>query len=192
MRQPFPPQVRILDITGSVIDLDGSPAGSGLEVTLTLAMNGHTVPPAKTLTDAAGGYEYTFVQLLTPVAATGDVLTVDVLRSADQFRGRAVVPLRSAELVDGQLTVDPIMLVPPRLELGGLSINPAYTGIQDPTIQQFLNMDLAGLAAAVWVTSIGYGPEGDLLVSLPPSPFLLISPILAAIGAYALELPARV
>ena len=181
-----PAAVRILDITGSVIDLDGSPAGPGLEVSLTIAMNGHTVPPAKTLTDAVGGYEYTFVQLLTPVAATGDVLTVDVLRSADQFRGRAVVPLRSAELIDGQLTVDPIMLVPPRLELGGLSINPAYTGIQDPIIQQFLGMDLAGLAAA---GASAVDPSGNLLVSLPPSPFLLVSPLLAAIGAFQLELP---
>ena len=187
MIQPFPAAVRILDITGSVIDLDGSPAGPGLEVSLTIAMNGHTVPPAKTLTDAVGGYEYTFVQLLTPVAATGDVLTVDVLRSADQFRGRAVVPLRSAELVDGQLTVDPIMLVPPRLELGGLSINPAYTGIQDPIIQQFLSMDLAGLAAA-GASAIG-DPAEDLLVSLPPSLFLLVSPLLAAIGAFQIELP---
>ena len=135
-----PAAVRILDITGSVIDLDGSPAGPGLEVSLTIAMNGHTVPPAKTLTDAVGGYEYTFVQLLTPVAATGDVLTVDVLRSADQFRGRAVVPLRSAELIDGQLTVDPIMLVPPRLELGGLSINPAlyrYPRSNYPAISRY-------------------------------------------------------
>ena len=181
-----PAAVRILDITGSVIDLDGSPAGPGLEVSLTIAMNGHTVPPAKTLTDAVGGYEYTFVQLLTPVAATGDVLTVDVLRSADQFRGRAVVPLRSAELIDGQLTVDPIMLVPPRLELGGLSINPHYTGIQDPIIQQFLGMDLAGLAAA---GASAVDPSGNLLVSLPPSPFLLVSPLLAAIGAFQLELP---
>ena len=184
-----PAAVRILDITGSVIDLDGSPAGPGLEVSLTIAMNGHTVPPAKTLTDAVGGYEYTFVQLLTPVAATGDVLTVDVLRSADQFRGRAIVELRSAELIDGQLTVDPIMLVPPRLELGGLSINPHYTGIQDPIIQQFLGMDLGGLAAAAGALAeetVGINP----LVALPPSIPLLISPILASIGAYALELPA--
>ena len=184
-----PAAVRILDITGSVIDLDGSPAGPGLEVSLTIAMNGHTVPPAKTLTDAVGGYEYTFVQLLTPVASTGDVLTVDVLRSADQFRGRAVVPLRSAELIDGQLTVDPIMLVPPRLELGGLSINPHYTGIQDPIIQQFLGMDLGRLAAAAGALAeetVGINP----LVALPPSIPLLISPILASIGAYALELPA--
>ena len=173
-----PAAVRILDITGSVIDLDGSPAGPGLEVSLTIAMNGHTVPPAKTLTDAVGGYEYTFVQLLTPVAATGDVLTVDVLRSADQFRGRAVVPLRSAELVDGQLTVDPIMLVPPRLELGGLSINPAYTGIQDPIIQQFLSMDLAGLAAA---GASAVDPSGRSVGLAPTEP---VPPCLTTSGCH--------
>ena len=114
-----PAEVRALNITGSVVA-----AGAGLEVTLSLGMNGRTMPPAQTLTDAAGGYEYTFVDLINPVAATGDILTVDVLRAADQFRGRRVVELRSYELVDGMLTVDPITLIPPKLELGGLSINP--------------------------------------------------------------------
>ena len=171
-----PAAVRALDITGSVIEIGGSPAGSGLEVTLTLAMNGHTMPPAQILTDAAGGYNYTFVRLLTPVAVTGDVLMVDVLRAADQYHGHAVVPLRSYDLVDGQLTVDPIELIPPKLELGGLSINTHYTGIQDPVIQQLLGMNLAGLAASV----------GNIL---PPSLFLYISPILRAIGALELELP---
>ena len=182
-----PAAVRALNITGSVIDLDGSPAGPGLEVTLTLAMNGHTMPPAQTLTDAAGGYNYTFVRLLTPVAVTGDVLTVDVLRAADQYHGHAVVPLRSYELVDGQLTVRPIELIPPRLELGGLSINTAYTGIQDPIIQQLLGMDLAGLAADA--AGMGDPMGGTPLVALPPSPFLLISPLLSAIGALEIELP---
>ena len=93
------------------------------EVTLTFATNGHSMP-AQTLTDAAGSYNYTFVDLINPVAATGDILLVDVLREANQFHGHAVVELRSYELVDGQLTVDPITLIPPRLELGGLSINP--------------------------------------------------------------------
>ena len=119
-----PAEVRALDIVGSVVELDGSAAGAGLEVTLSLGMNGHTMAPAQTLTDATGSYNYTFVQLTTPVAATDDILTVDVLRATDQFRGHRVVELRSYELVDGQLTVDPITLIPPRLELGGLSINP--------------------------------------------------------------------
>ena len=182
-----PAQIRALNVIGSVIQLNGSLAGAGLEVTITIAMNGDTME-AQTVTDIAGGYEHTFVKLLTPVAATGDILIVDVLRASDQFRGHARIPLRSYELVDGQITVPPIRLVPPRLELGGLSINPHYTGIQDPIIQQFLNTNFAALAASVG-NAIG-GPEGELLVSLPPSPFLLISPILASIGAYALELPA--
>ena len=170
-----PAAVRALDITGSVIEIDGSAAGPGLEVTLTLAMNGHTMPPVQTLTDAGGGYNHTFVRLLTPVAVTGDVLMVDVLRAADQYHGHAVVPLRSYELVDGQLTVDPITLIPPRLELGGLSINPHYTGIQDPIVQRFLGMDLAGLAADA--AGMGDPMGGTPLVMLPPSPFLLLSPI---------------
>ena len=181
-----PAQIRALNVVGSVTQRNGSLAGAGLEVSITIGMNGLTME-AQTVTDIAGGYEHTFVKLLTPVAATGDILMVDVLRASDQFRGHAVVELRTYELVDGQITVPPIRLVPPRLELGGLSINPHYTGIQDPTIQEFLNTDFAALAASVGNT-IG-GPEGDLLVSLPPSPFLLISPILAAIGAYQLELP---
>ena len=47
-------------------------------------------------------------------------------------------------------------------------------------------MDLAGLAAA---GASAVDPSGNLLVSLPPSPFLLVSPLLAAIGAFQLELP---
>ena len=182
-----PAEIRALYVVGSVVEIDGSAGGPGLAVTITLGINGDSME-AQTLTDAAGGYGYTFVDLITPVAATGDVLTVDVLRSTDQFRGRAVVELRSYELVDGMLTVDPITLIPPRLELGGLSINTDYTGIQDPIIQRFLGMDLAGLAADA--AGMGDPMGGTPLVMLPPSPFLLLSPILAAIGAYQIELPA--
>ena len=181
-----PAEIRALDVIGNVIQLNGSLAGAGLEVRIAIGMNGLTME-AQTVTDIAGGYEHTFVKLLTPVAATGDILTVDVLRASDQFRGHARIPLRTYELVDQKIVVPSIRLVPPKLKLGGLSINPDYTGIQDPIIQQFLGMDLAGLAAA---GASAVDPSGNLLVSLPPSPFLLISPILAAIGAYALELPA--
>lgn len=183
-----PAAVRVLNITGSVIQLDGSSAGPGIGVTLTLAMNGHTMQE-QTLTDAAGGYEHTFVDLLNPVAFTGDVLNVEARRQFDQFVGYAVVELRSAELIDGQMTVGPITLRPPKLELGGLSINPHYTGIQDPIIQQLLGMDLGGLAAEAGELAgdvVGVNP----LVALPPSLLLLLSPILGSVGAYTLELPA--
>ena len=181
-----PAEIRVLNIVGSVIETDGSSGGPGLEVTLTFATNGHSMP-AQTLTDAAGSYNYTFVDLITPVAATGDILLVDVLRMADQFHGHVVVELRSYELVDGMLTVDPITLIPPRLELGGLSINTDYTGIQDPTVRGLLDMDLAGLAADA--AGMGDPMGGTPLVMLPPSPFLLLSPLLSAIGALELELP---
>lgn len=179
-----PAQIRALNVIGSVIQIDGRSAGAGIEIAIAIEMNGQTMD-AQTVTDIVGGYEHTFVKLLTPVASTGDILIVDALRASDQFRGHARIPLRSYELVDGMITVPPMRLVPPRLELGGLSINPRYTGIQDPTIQQFLNMDLAANVG----NTIG-GPEGEFLVSLLPSPFRLLSPILASIGAYVLELPA--
>ena len=184
-----PAEVRILQIVGSVIEADGSPAGAGISVNIWLDMSGN-ITQTTVLTEAGGIYDHLFLDLETPVAATGDVLTFEVRRERDQFIGHRRVELISHDLVyqNQPLEIEPIRLVPPFLELGGLSINPDYTGIQDPTIQQFLGMDFAALAASVG-SQIG-GPEGDLLVSLPPSLPLLLSPILAAIGAYQLELPA--
>ncbi len=189
-----PAIANVLNIVGSVIELDSSAAGPGLEVTITLAMNGHTMPPMKTTTDAAGGYEYTFVNLLAPVASTGDVLRVDVLRMADQFHGHTGdMSLHSYQLAGGTITVDPITLIPPKLELGGLSINTHYTGIQDPIIQQLLGADLSGLAATAIALAgdlaedvIGSNP----LVGFPASLFSLLSPILASVGTHSIELPA--
>ena len=188
VKTSVPAEVRILHIVGSVIDTDGSPAAPGLPVTIWLDMHGN-ITETTVLTEAGGSYDHLFINLETPVAATGDILTVEVVRESDQFRGYRTMKLSSYELVyqNQPLEVPPIMLVPPRLELGGLSINPNYTGIQDPIIQNFLGMDLGGLAAA---GANAVDPSGNLLISLPPSPFLLLSPILAAIGAYQLELPA--
>ena len=183
-----PAEVRIFSIEGTVINLDGSPAEPGLAVTVRLDMHGMVVDAMAT-TDAAGGYNHNFVDLTMPVAATGDILTIDVLREADQFHGHAIVELRSYQLVylNQPLVIAPIELIPPRLELGGLSINTAYTGIQDPTIRGLLDMDLAGLAAAG--ADMGDMMGDTPLVALPPSPFLLISPLLSAIGALEIELP---
>ena len=184
-----PAEVRVFAIEGTVVNLDGSAAEPGLAVMIRLDMHGMVVEVTAT-TDAAGGYYYDFVDLAMPVAATGDVLMIDVLRAADQFHGHAVVELRSYQLayLNQPLVIDPITLIPPRLELGGLSINTHYTGIQDPVIQQLLGMDLAGLATAAAGANMG-DPSGNPLVMLPPSPFLLISPILGAIGLLNLELP---
>ena len=185
-----PAEVRLFSIEGTVVNLDGSAAEPGLAVMIRLDMHGMVVEVTAT-TDAAGGYYHDFVDLTMPVAVTGDVLMIDVLRAADQFHGHAVVELRSYQLayLNQPLVIDPIALIPPRLELGGLSINTHYTGIQDPVVQQLLGMDLAGLATAAAGANMGDSMGGTPLVALPPSPFLLISPLLSAIGALEIELP---
>ena len=77
-------RIDVLDIVGSVVETDGSPAGAGLGVTITLTMNGHTLD-GRSMTDAAGGYNYTFFEPPNPVAATGDTLIVEARRESDQF-----------------------------------------------------------------------------------------------------------
>ena len=182
----------MLNIAGTVVETDGSPVAAGLPVTITIehADGTSTVAPS-IVTDAMGGYEHLFLDLVNPVAATGDILMIDVLRASDQFLGHRSVPLSSHDLAASrtqQLMIDPVMMVPPRLELGGLSINPSYTGIQDPTILDLLNADLVGLVAAAGAL-VGDDAAGNPLVTLPPSLPLLLSPILAAIGAFQVDLP---
>ena len=119
-----PAEVRLFSIEGTVVNLDGSAAEPGLAVMIRIDMHGMVVEVTAT-TDAAGGYYYDFVDLAMPVAATGDILTVNVLREVDQFRGYARVELSSYQLayLNQPLRVD-IKMIPPKLELGGLSINP--------------------------------------------------------------------
>ena len=124
-----PAKVGVLSLVGSVVELDGTAAGAGLQVTITLAMDGQTMPPMQVSTDASGGYEYTFFDPPATIATTGDVLMVDVLRSVDGYHGHAEIdPLRSIEIIyrNQPLVVDPIKMLPPIKALGGLSINPQY------------------------------------------------------------------
>ena len=124
-----PAKVGVLNVVGSVVELDGTAAGAGLQVTLTLVMDGQTMTPVQVSTDASGGYEYTFFDPPAVAASTGDVLMVDVLRSVDRYHGRAEIdPLRSIEIIyrSQPLMVDPIRMLPPTKALGGLSINPQY------------------------------------------------------------------
>ena len=124
-----PAEVRLLHIVGSVIDTDGSPAELGLGVTIRiLDMNESIKDEIQVLTDADGGYERVFLSLETPIA-TGDILTVDVLRESDQFRGYRRIELSSYQLVyqnQPLVVLPPIQLFPPTLRLGGLSINTSY------------------------------------------------------------------
>ncbi len=125
-----PAKVGVLNVVGSVVEVDGSTAaGAGLQVTITLVMDGQTMPPVQVTTDASGGYEYTFFDPPAVAASTGDVLMVDVLRSVDGYHGHAEIdPLRSIEIIyrSQPLMVDRIKMLPPIKALGGLSINPQY------------------------------------------------------------------
>ena len=124
-----PAKVGVLNVVGSVVELDGiTAAGAGLQVTITLVMDGQTMTPMQVTTDASGGYEYTFFDPPAVAASTGDVLMVDVLRS-NGYHGHAEInPLRSIEIIyrNQPLVVDPIKMLPPIKSLGGLSINPQY------------------------------------------------------------------
>ena len=180
--------VNTLHVIGDVINADGSPA-PGVQVTISVIMDGNVVDQKTPTTDPSGGYEEFFLKLGTPLAATGDSLLVEAL-DANQFRGQHEIMLSSHQLLNQPVVVPSIELTAPFLKLGGLSINPGYTGIQDPMIQRLLGMDLPGLVTAAGDLAgetVGVNP----LVALPPSAPLLLSPILTAIGAFQLELPAE-
>ena len=124
-----PAKVGVLNVVGTAVELNGTAAGAGIQVTITLAMDGQTMPPVQVSTDVSGGYEYTFFDPPATIATTGDVLMVDVLRSVDGYHGHAEInPLRSIEIIyrNQPLVVDPIKMLPPIKALGGLSINPQY------------------------------------------------------------------
>ena len=90
-----PARVMALAIEGNIVELDGSSAGPGVEVTLTIVMGGDTRESPQVVTDAAGGYNHTFVDLLLPVARTDDILRVQVVRASDGYFGYREIELRS-------------------------------------------------------------------------------------------------
>ncbi len=156
----LPAITKLLAIVGSVVNVDGTSAGPGVGVTLRLQMNGIGME-AKTVTDADGGYRDVFLDLLMPVAATDNMLTIDLLQESTGFIGRRVIELRSQQVISQNqpLAVEPIMLVPPTLKLGGLSINPEYA--LGRTIFGMLTSIIKDLAS-------GFLPPGEML---PPELF---------------------
>ena len=123
-------RVLVLHVEGDVIELDGSSAGRGVEVTLTIVMNG-TSKEAQVVTDAAGHYRHFFPASgpEVPAARTDDILRVQVFRADDGYFGYREMELRSHELAyqnQPLMVLPPIQLIPPTLRLGGLSINTSH------------------------------------------------------------------
>ena len=83
-----PARVLALHVEGDVIELDGSSAGPGVEVTLMIVMNGSSIE-ADVVTDAAGRYRHLFAAVSpeAPAARTDDILRVQVLRVANGYFG---------------------------------------------------------------------------------------------------------
>ena len=125
-----PARVLTLHVEGDVIELDGSSAGPGVEVTLTILVNG--IPnEAQVVTDAAGRYRHLFAAVSpgAPAARTDDILRVQVLRVATGYFGYREMELRTHEIAyENQplIVMPPIKLLPPTLRLGGLSINTSH------------------------------------------------------------------
>ena len=166
----LPAITKLLAIVGSVINVDGTSAGPGVGVTLRLQMNGMGME-GQTATDADGGYRDVFLDLLMPVAATGNTLTIDLLQESTGFIGRRVIELRSQQVISQNqpLIVEPIMLVPPTLKLGGLSINPEYA--LGRTIFGVLTSIIKDLASGFLPPGEMLPPElSDLLGLLPDLP----------------------
>ena len=125
-----PARVLALHVEGDVIQLDGSSAGPGVEVTLTIMVNG-TPDEAQVVTDITGRYRHLFAAVSpeSPAARTDDMLEVQVLRVADGYIGYRIMELRSHEIAyENQplIVMPPIKLLPPTLRLGGLSINTSH------------------------------------------------------------------
>ena len=125
-----PARVLALHIEGDVVELDGSSAGPGVKITLTIVMNG-TSEEAEVVTDAAGRYRHLFAAVSpeAPAARTDDILRVQALRETNGYFGYREMELRTHEIAyDNQplIVMPPIQLIPPTLRLGGLSINTSH------------------------------------------------------------------
>ena len=166
-------------------------------VNLTVEMIDRTDHPLKSIAidfqiNGEGGWKPIAMLTGDGIADAESGLHVNWNRTDDfadllDIRGQAMVrvTVTNALDVEGESTAT-FELVPPALQLGGLSINPDYTAFQDSRLQELLGMDLGGLAAAS--ANVG-DPAGNPLVMLPPSLFLIISPLLSVLGSMTLELP---
>ena len=95
----------LMVVSGTVKNVDGSVAGAGLPVTITIG-DGR---PGTTTTEVGGtySYTYTFFQPLSTVARPGDVVKVVVLREETGEAGSGMTePLLSKDIIAQHVTVD--------------------------------------------------------------------------------------
>ena len=95
----------LMVVSGTVKNVDGSVAGAGLPVAITIGDG----TPGTTTTEVGGtySYTYTFFQPLSTVARPGDVVKVVVLREETGEAGsKTTEPLLSKDIIAQRVTVD--------------------------------------------------------------------------------------
>ena len=96
---------KLMVVSGTVKNVDGSVAGAGLPVAITIGDG----TPGTTTTEVGGtySYTYTFFQPFSPVARPGDVVKVVVLREETGEAGsKTTEPLESKDIIAKHVTVD--------------------------------------------------------------------------------------
>ena len=94
-------------VLGTVANPDGTPAGEGVEIRITLGMN-----PTRTLQTAAGGdYSTTYLDHNMPVVSVGDTLMVAVLDRVTGSAANETMTIASYHVIAGSVRFD-VTLIP--------------------------------------------------------------------------------
>ena len=107
-----PPETSLIAIEGTITKPDGSPAGAGLEVTITIGDDTQTG-----VSESGGTYTVTFVTVAGIVARSSDTVEVQVVNQATGESASATVELSDEQvlaqsaIIDLQLTAKPIVPV---------------------------------------------------------------------------------
>ena len=134
-----PAEVQLLDISGQVVNLDGSSAGAGMQVVLEILTDEVVTYTQELDTDATGSYlaklnifDKIFDQTFDPeeiVAQTHDMLRINITDPSTGYFGYAQRTFSSHDLAyENQpfMVMPPVRLLPDTLRLGGLSIDDSH------------------------------------------------------------------
>ena len=114
-----PPETRLMVITGTITNMDGTPTATGLPVTATIGSTTQTA-----VSESGGNYNVTFVKTSGIVARSSDTVEVQVVNQATGESARISVQLSSEQILAQTATIDlqlsiakPVLDVPAGISL---------------------------------------------------------------------------
>ena len=114
-----PPETRLMVITGTITNMDGTPTATGLPVTATIGSTTQTA-----VSESGGNYNVTFVKTSGIVARSSDTVEVQVVNRATGESARISVQLSSEQILAQIATIDlqlsiakPVLDVPAGISL---------------------------------------------------------------------------